>query len=81
MKATKTIHLTAFKPSGKYYSGYTITANVETFSSGNETLMQTHSIHGAVSAAIELGEIPSGFAYTLDMVKHPNEVPAMFPIE
>jgi hypothetical protein len=81
MKITKTINLIAFKPSGKYYSEYTITADVETFPSGNETLMQTHSVLGAVSAAIELGEIPSGFVYMLDMVKHPAEVPAMLPID
>lgn len=82
MQASKTIHLTAFKPSGKYYSRYEIKADdVEVFQSGDETLMQAYSIREAVATAITLGQIPGGCVYVLDMQEHPGEVPAMFPIE
>ena len=81
MKVTKTIHLIAFKPSGKYYSHYPIVADVETFTSGHFILMQSSSIRDAITVAIQTGQLPSGFIYTLNMLMHPDEVPALFPIE
>jgi hypothetical protein len=81
VKKSRTIQLIAFKPSGKYYSHYEVTADIETFQSGPLTLMATFSICDAVTSAIDLGQIPRGFVYTLDMLKHPDEVPALFPIE